>query len=78
MSFSCIRICISGSPQSSLSGEARLIEILIALERIGELLDDPACLSAEVRAAGTLARHQAVGCCEAPRGTLFHDYTVAR
>jgi len=57
--------------------QARLIEILIAIERIGELLDDPACLSAEVRVAGSLARGCAVGCCEAPRGTLFHDYTVA-
>jgi len=57
--------------------QARLIEILIAIERIGQLLDDPRCLSAEVRVEGAFGRDRAVGCCEAPRGTLFHDYSVA-
>jgi NAD-reducing hydrogenase large subunit len=59
---------------------ARLIEVLYALERIGELLDD-----ADLRTAGTpsgevrtyppaqLAGH-GVGVIEAPRGTLFHEY----
>jgi NAD-reducing hydrogenase large subunit len=54
---------------------ARLIEALYALERIGELLDDPDILSTEVRAfpPPELAGH-GVGVIEAPRGTLFHEY----
>lgn len=54
---------------------ARLIEDLYALERIGELLDDPDILSTEVRAfpSKTLTGH-GVGVIEAPRGTLFHEY----
>jgi NAD-reducing hydrogenase large subunit len=54
---------------------ARLIEDLYALERIGELLDDPDVLSKDVRTypPARLARH-GVGVIEAPRGTLFHDY----
>ncbi len=54
---------------------ARLIEDLYALERIGELLDDPDILSTEVRAfpSTTLTGH-GVGVIEAPRGTLFHEY----
>jgi NAD-reducing hydrogenase large subunit len=54
---------------------ARLIEVLYALERIGELLDDPDIMSKDIRAYPSveLARH-GVGVIEAPRGTLFHDY----
>ncbi len=54
---------------------ARLIEDLYALERIGELLDDPDILSQDVRAypPATLVGH-GVGVIEAPRGTLFHEY----
>jgi len=54
---------------------ARLIEVLYALERIGELLDDPDIMSNDIRAYPTtrLTGH-GVGVIEAPRGTLFHDY----
>jgi NAD-reducing hydrogenase large subunit len=54
---------------------ARLIEVLYALERIGELLDDPDILSTDVRTYPPieLAGH-GVGVIEAPRGTLFHEY----
>jgi NAD-reducing hydrogenase large subunit len=59
---------------------ARLIEDLYALERIGELLDDPDLRSVDVQSAGLrtyppaeLAGH-GVGVIEAPRGTLFHEY----
>ncbi|MGC8787575.1 MAG: nickel-dependent hydrogenase large subunit, partial [Anaerolineae bacterium] len=54
---------------------ARLIEVLYALERIGELLDDPDIMSTDIRAYPSveLAKH-GVGVIEAPRGTLFHDY----
>ena len=45
-----------------------------ALERIERLLADPAILDAEVRASPGVPAGDAVGCCEAPRGTLFHSY----
>ncbi len=54
---------------------ARLIETLYAVERVGELLDDPDIMSTDVRAypPAKLFKH-GVGIIEAPRGTLFHDY----
>ena len=57
---------------------ARLVEILYGIERIGQLLDDPEILSDDVRAVAYRNRFRGVGCCEAPRGTLFHDYQVDR
>lgn len=57
---------------------ARLIEILYGIERIGQLLDDPEILSDDVRAVAYRNAFRGVGCCEAPRGTLFHDYQVER
>jgi NAD-reducing hydrogenase large subunit len=57
---------------------ARLIEILAAIEFIGRYMDDPELGSDQLRAnAGVNALH-GVGASEAPRGTLFHDYTVDR
>lgn len=56
--------------------EARLIEILAALEQIERLLDDADLLSADVRAKAGINAREAVGCAEAPRGTLFHHYQV--
>ncbi|MDA8123623.1 MAG: Ni/Fe hydrogenase subunit alpha [Deltaproteobacteria bacterium] len=57
---------------------ARLIETLYGLERIGQLLDDPEILSNDVRTAPweTHVPSQGVGVIEAPRGTLFHDYST--
>jgi NAD-reducing hydrogenase large subunit len=55
---------------------ARLIEILFALERIGQLLDSPRALDINVLAHASRNRLHGVGASEAPRGTLFHDYTV--
>jgi NAD-reducing hydrogenase large subunit len=55
---------------------ARLIEILYGLERIEQLLADPEILSEEVCAVAMRSRKRGVGACEAPRGTLFHDYEV--
>jgi NAD-reducing hydrogenase large subunit len=53
---------------------ARLIELVYALERLRELLDDPDILSKDlVGPAGTITG-EGVGCLEAPRGTLFHHY----
>jgi NAD-reducing hydrogenase large subunit len=57
---------------------ARLIELVYALERIGQLLDDPDILSNDIRAypPPTRVPGQGVGVIEAPRGTLFHDYST--
>jgi NAD-reducing hydrogenase large subunit len=56
---------------------ARLIEAIYAAERIGELLDGEAVYGPELMAAtpGTLSP-RGVGVVEAPRGTLWHDYTI--
>ncbi len=55
---------------------ARLIEILYGLERIDQILADPEVLDDQVQARAELNRRHAVGCSEAPRGTLFHEYHV--
>jgi NAD-reducing hydrogenase large subunit len=55
---------------------ARLIEMLHCVERIDQLTDDPDLLRPHVRANAGQNRNHGVGCCEAPRGTLFHDYEV--
>jgi NAD-reducing hydrogenase large subunit len=57
---------------------ARLIEILGAVERIAELVDDSDVRSADFRARAGVNRLEGVGCSEAPRGTLFHHYQVDR
>jgi NAD-reducing hydrogenase large subunit len=54
---------------------ARLIEVLHAAEKIRELLDDPDISGADLVDRGA-RRERAVAVLEAPRGTLFHDYTV--
>jgi NAD-reducing hydrogenase large subunit len=55
---------------------ARLIEVMYALERMKELLDDPAILGTKVRAQGGVNNLEGVGMIEAPRGTLIHHYKV--
>jgi coenzyme F420-reducing hydrogenase alpha subunit len=55
---------------------ARLIEIIHAIEKIKELLNDPKTLSEDISAYAKVNQNKGVGCAEAPRGTLFHDYTV--
>ena len=55
---------------------ARLVEIVACIERIEALLDDPDILSTHLRANAGINELRAVGVSEAPRGTLFHDYTV--
>src|SRR5208283_4162007 len=57
---------------------ARLIEILACLERIEAYMDDPELLSEDLRADAGINSLRGVGVSEAPRGTLFHDYTVDR
>jgi NAD-reducing hydrogenase large subunit len=55
---------------------ARLIEALYGLERMRELLDDPAILGTKVRAYAGVNEPEGVGIIEAPRGTLIHHYRV--
>ncbi|MCX7867997.1 MAG: nickel-dependent hydrogenase large subunit, partial [Limisphaera sp.] len=57
---------------------ARLIEILACVERIEQMIDDPDLLSSDLRANAGINSLRGVGVSEAPRGTLFHDYTVDR
>jgi NAD-reducing hydrogenase large subunit len=55
---------------------ARLIENLYAIERAGQLLDDPDILSTEIRTTAWPVNREGVGVIEAPRGTLWHHYWV--
>ncbi len=54
---------------------ARLIELLQVAETMVELLNDPEITGTNVRAPITPKAGRGVGCVEAPRGTLIHDYT---
>jgi len=53
---------------------ARLIEMLQCAEHAMELLEDPEITSRDVRVKITPRAGRGVGCIEAPRGTLIHDY----
>ena len=55
---------------------ARLIEAMYALERMQELLDDPAILGTMIRAHAGVNNLEGTGIIEAPRGTLIHHYKV--
>jgi NAD-reducing hydrogenase large subunit len=57
---------------------ARLIEILTSIERVEAALEDPDLLGEDLRADAGINSLRGVGASEAPRGTLFHDYTVDR
>lgn len=67
-----------GSPvrSSFYYHNARLIEILHALEKIAQVLEDPELTDEHVRAHARVNQRAGVGAIEAPRGTLFHDYEV--
>jgi len=67
-----------GNPAHSafLFHYARLIELLYALERISQLLDDPQILNTHVRATAGVNSLEGVGMVEAPRGVLIHHYKV--
>ena len=56
--------------------QARLIEMLYAVERMGRVLDDPAICDPHVLARGAVNNSEGVGVTEAPRGTLIHHYQV--
>lgn len=53
---------------------ARLIEALCNVEEAEQILANPAITSADIQTHGRWNFHEGIGCCEAPRGTLFHHY----
>ena len=55
---------------------ARLIEATYALERMQQLLEDPAILGTKYRATAGVNNLEGTGIIEAPRGTLIHHYKV--
>jgi NAD-reducing hydrogenase large subunit len=57
---------------------ARLIEMVYALEKIEQLLQDPEALDSNVRAHASVNNLEGIGVSEAPRGTLMHHYKVDR
>lgn len=72
------RLGVGGKPVTSSFHYhyARLIEILFALERIQELIQDPDVTSGHVRSYAGVNRPVGIGIMEAPRGTLIHEYNV--
>lgn len=67
-----------GRPAQStlLYHHARLIEAVYACERALEILNDPMITSSETRVPVKPRAGRGVGCVEAPRGTLIHDFTT--
>jgi F420-non-reducing hydrogenase large subunit len=55
---------------------ARLIELVYACERVIELLEDESITDPHVRNEVTPQAGRGIGCVEAPRGTLIHDYST--
>jgi len=55
---------------------ARLIEEVYACEHAIELLKDPEITDTNIRAKVEPKAGRGVGCVEAPRGTLIHDYST--
>jgi F420-non-reducing hydrogenase large subunit len=55
---------------------ARLIEMLQCAEESLQLLEDPEITSTDIRVKVEPREGRGVGCVEAPRGTLIHDYTT--
>ena len=60
--------------QTLLYHYARLIELVYNAEHVIELLTDPQITGKETRVPVTPRAARGVGCVEAPRGTLIHDY----
>ncbi len=71
------RAAAGGGPMHASLGYhwARMIELLYCAEAIRELLADPDLLGGELVRRGDM-RERGVGIIEAPRGTLFHDYSI--
>jgi len=56
--------------------QARLIEVLSAVEQIKRLLSSPDILDRNVSATAGINNLEGIGVAEAPRGTLIHHYKV--
>lgn len=67
-----------GRPAQStmLYHRARLIELLYCCERVLQLIEDPMITDLHVRSEVAVKAGRGVGCIEAPRGTLIHDYST--
>lgn len=74
--FKLYRQLNNGNPvyQTLYYHYARLIEVLFAVERTKELLEDPDLLSKDILNKNYDFKGEGVGVIEAPRGTLFHHY----
>ncbi len=71
------RVATNGIVASSLMYHyARLVETKAGIERVERLVEDPDVLSSRVRVDAGINNLDGVGVSEAPRGTLFHHYTV--
>ena len=57
---------------------ARLIEMIYSIEKIEMLLNYDETMSEDVKTTAKISKSRGVGCSEAPRGTLFHDYEVTK
>jgi NAD-reducing hydrogenase large subunit len=71
-------MALSGGKPNNMSMAyhwARMIELLHSAEKIQTLLNDPDLQGTDLVVKG-VRRDEAVGLIEAPRGTLFHHYTV--
>jgi F420-non-reducing hydrogenase large subunit len=55
---------------------ARLIELVNNCEEAIKLLEDPEITGKDIRTPVKVKAGRGVGCVEAPRGTLIHDYTA--
>jgi F420-non-reducing hydrogenase large subunit len=53
---------------------ARVVEMIHAAERIGDLVNDPEITSNDLRTIPQAKPRIGIGVVEAPRGTLFHQY----
>jgi F420-non-reducing hydrogenase large subunit len=54
---------------------ARIIELVQAIEEIEVLLKDPQIVSTDVKLSDVEPKKgEGIGCVEAPRGTLIHNY----
>ena len=60
--------------QTLLYNWARLIELLYNAEHVVDLLNDPEITSTDTRKKVEPRAARAIGCVEAPRGTLIHEY----
>ncbi len=71
------KLAVNGVVEGSLYYHyARLIELLYAIERTQQLLEDNDICSTDLMVTSDKYNEQGVGVIEAPRGTLFHHYWV--